>query len=371
MKIAIQGCTHGDLDLTYKHLDVIAKKEKFKIDLLICCGDFQANRNQDDLKSMACPKKYAAMKDFHDYYAGRKQAPMLTIFIGGNHEAANHMWLLPYGGWVAKNIYYMGYAGVLTFKGIRIAGSSGIFNSKAYNKGHFEYPPFNHDTKRSFYYTRHLDIARLKAMFCVPIDICLSHDWPSNIQLFGNVEQIYEQKPYLRKEPLENFLPGNDAAEELLHHLQPNFWFSGHHHCKFSATIKHPGGNKTDFIALGKCGQGANNFLEVIEVSEKCQQGGLFYDPKWLAIIKATDNFVELSCKEKRYGAFQNIELDESFCSTELMENAEKELSEKSSSSGLSYFQVLPLAKECAERALSQTKEFCEKFGLTNPCDCF
>ena len=42
------------------------------------------------------------------YYSGEKKAPILTIFIGGNHEASNYLQELPYGGWVAPNIYYLG-----------------------------------------------------------------------------------------------------------------------------------------------------------------------------------------------------------------------------------------------------------------------
>ena len=42
------------------------------------------------------------------YYSGEKVAPVLTIFIGGNHEASNYLQELPYGGWVAPKIYYMG-----------------------------------------------------------------------------------------------------------------------------------------------------------------------------------------------------------------------------------------------------------------------
>ena len=45
---------------------------------------------------------------FHRYYSGEKTAPILTIFIGGNHEASNYLCELPYGGWVCPNIYYMG-----------------------------------------------------------------------------------------------------------------------------------------------------------------------------------------------------------------------------------------------------------------------
>jgi lariat debranching enzyme len=42
------------------------------------------------------------------YYSGEKKAPVLTIFIGGNHEASNYLQELPYGGWVAPDIYYLG-----------------------------------------------------------------------------------------------------------------------------------------------------------------------------------------------------------------------------------------------------------------------
>lgn len=42
------------------------------------------------------------------YYKGEKEAPILTIFVGGNHEASNYLQELPYGGWVAPNIYFMG-----------------------------------------------------------------------------------------------------------------------------------------------------------------------------------------------------------------------------------------------------------------------
>lgn len=57
------------------------------------------------------------------YYSGEKKAPVLTIFIGGNHEASNYLQELPYGGWVAPNIYYLGRAGVVNFGGIRIGGN--------------------------------------------------------------------------------------------------------------------------------------------------------------------------------------------------------------------------------------------------------
>jgi lariat debranching enzyme len=41
---------------------------------------------------MKSPPKFRLLHDFHNYYAGRKKAPILTIVIGGNHEAMGHFW---------------------------------------------------------------------------------------------------------------------------------------------------------------------------------------------------------------------------------------------------------------------------------------
>lgn len=43
-QIAIEGCCHGELDKIYGALKRLEEKENIKIDLLICCGDFQARR---------------------------------------------------------------------------------------------------------------------------------------------------------------------------------------------------------------------------------------------------------------------------------------------------------------------------------------
>ena len=93
MRIAIEGCTHGELEKTYETIKEIEEKDGRKVnpsptkcisalllcqlllqsglaqvDLLLCCGDFQSTRNLSDLACMACPDKYKEMCSFYKYY---------------------------------------------------------------------------------------------------------------------------------------------------------------------------------------------------------------------------------------------------------------------------------------------------------------
>lgn len=293
MKIAVEGCCHGELDKIYETIAYLEKKEGVKVELLLCCGDFQAVRNEGDMKCMAVPAKYRMMQTFYKYYSGEKKAPVLTIFIGGNHEASNHLQELPYGGWVAPNIYYLGYAGVIRYKGIRIGGLSGIFKSRDYRKGHYEFPPYNPDTLRSAYHIRNVEVFKLKQIQ-MPIDIFMSHDWPRGIYYYGSTGELLRKKKFLRQEVESNTL-GSPAAEELLAHLQPSYWFSAHLHVKFAAIMQHPPKGKaaprvTKFLSLDKC-LPYREFLQIVDVPERPGSSeGLEYDPEWLAILKATNS---------------------------------------------------------------------------------
>ena len=68
MKIAVEGCCHGELDNIYAALLQLQEIDNIKIDLLICCGDFQAVRDQRDMTCLTVPPKYRQMQDFHKYY---------------------------------------------------------------------------------------------------------------------------------------------------------------------------------------------------------------------------------------------------------------------------------------------------------------
>lgn len=95
----------------------------------------KATRNLIDLSVLACPEKYRSIGTFYKYYSGEKKAPVPTVFIGGNHEASNYLWELFHGGWVCPNIYFLGFAGLIRFGSLRIAGISGIYKKHDYENG--------------------------------------------------------------------------------------------------------------------------------------------------------------------------------------------------------------------------------------------
>lgn len=135
MQVAVEGCCHGSLNTIYASLAQYESRHSRKVDLLLICGDFQALRSVHDFASLAVPRKFQELGTFHEYYSGKRKAPVLTIVIGGNHEASNYMWELYHGGWLAENIYYLGAAGSVIVNGLRIVGASGIYKDRDYHRG--------------------------------------------------------------------------------------------------------------------------------------------------------------------------------------------------------------------------------------------
>ncbi|KAK8133500.1 hypothetical protein PG984_005512 [Apiospora sp. TS-2023a] len=234
LRVAFEGCGHGTLDAIYAATQHAAKVRGWsKVDLLIIGGDFQAVRNVADITVMSVPTKYRQLGDFPKYYAGTAKAPILTLFIGGNHEAASHLWELYYGGWVAPNIYYMGAANVLRFGPLRIAGMSGIWKGYNYNRPHIERLPFNSDDIKSFYHVREIDVRKL-LQIREQVDLGVSHDWPRAIERHGNEAALFREKPFFIEESRDGTL-GSAAATYVLDRLRPSYWLSAHLHCKFTA----------------------------------------------------------------------------------------------------------------------------------------
>lgn len=137
-----------------------------------------------------------------------------------------------HGGWVAPNIFFLGWTNVVKFLGLRIMGISGIFKPNDYRKARPWSPPFSPDDMRSVccrwldvsivhfclasricfriggcfyfllqvYHTREVDVFRLLQVTGERPDIILSHDWPRGIYNHGNVQTLLRKKPFFTDE---------------------------------------------------------------------------------------------------------------------------------------------------------------------------
>lgn len=299
--IAVQGCCHGELDKIYDQIHDHESATGQKIDFLLCCGDFQSIRNKEDMQSMAVPDKYKTYGDFVKYYRGEKRVPVLTLFIGGNHEASNLLAQEYYGGYVSNGIYYLGHSSVVTVCGVRIGSLSGIYKGRDYTR---PYPtvPYDHQSMRDAYHVRSFELEKLHRYSAIfhklqeqkvqdrqttvgllgtsgeaptpaplqpprrlhnAVDIMLSHDWPVGITKYGNEAGLLSIKPYFADDIAHGAL-GNPYTMELLTAMRPKFWFAAHLHCHFTANVPHntlrPGSRipvvvcpPTEFVALDKC----------------------------------------------------------------------------------------------------------------------
>lgn len=100
------------------------------------------------------------------------------------------------------------------------------------------------------YHYREIEIIKL-AMYAQPLDIFISHDWPSQIYNHGDKKSLLERKKHFRKDVSNNSL-GSPPLKLLLMNLMPKQWFSAHMHVRFEAVVRH-NDKRCDFLALDKC----------------------------------------------------------------------------------------------------------------------
>lgn len=283
MKVAVTGCVHGDVEKMYESILKVARDRNANVDLVLVTGDFQSVRKESDLDSMSVPPKYRKLGSFHKYFNGELTAPIPTVFIGGNHEASNHLLSLFNGGWVAPNIFFLGYSNVISFGGIRIAGVSGIYKYQHAHLGRFERVPFTQGDLRSVYHMREYD-AFLLRQITRDVDIMMSHDWPSCITQYGNHQDLVKRKPFFKQEVKEKRL-GNPLLNNVLHKMKPSHWFASHLHCRFDAKVEHGNGKSTKFLALDKC-LPRRQFVDIVTVDKSNDGSGFRYDEEWIQILK-------------------------------------------------------------------------------------
>lgn len=312
------------------------------------------------------------------YYSGEKVAPTMTILIGGNHEASNYLQELPYGGWIAPKIYYMGYANVVNYRGLRIGGLSGIYHRNNYFKGHFEFSPYDYSSGRTVYHYRQQEFLRLEQIK-EPIDIMMSHAWPSDVYFYGDTTQLKRDNPKFCDDINKGTL-GCPQLFNVLEFLKPKFWFAAHMHCKFSAAIPHANGSETKFLALNRCLPG-NQFLQIIDVDESAEKENhnedLQYDLEWLTILKTTKQLTTTNSKDRDLSLEMNNNI---FFRNPHMRTIKKEFIFRNFGGNMDIprnfvHTALPYQDGDADQLIEQpfpvenpqTVRFCQKLGIDDP----
>ena len=171
---------------------------------------------------------------------------------------------------------------------------------------HFEFQPFDESAKRSVYHVRESEIKKL-SQISEPIDIFLSHDWPTCMAKLGDTEALIRKKPGFAQDIAKNQL-GNPELVQLVEKLKPKFWFSAHLHVKFSAIFPHSDTSQTKFLALDKV-LPRRQFMQILEIPEATGECSFSYDLEWLAITKAFDRFLSFELS-KSFAILKGIDIE-------------------------------------------------------------
>jgi lariat debranching enzyme len=213
---AVFGDIHGHQDLMYEKAIQLEKDSGRSIDAVLQVGDFETIRTEEDFRHYHAPHKYHRMSDFSGYYKGNKKAPFLTVFIAGNHEAWGVLARHQQGGFVAPNIYFLGRSGMIDVKGVKIAGLSGVYGSKAYDS------PLSDEPGYDWKYYRKAEVDRLKTE---RPDILLLHEWMTPVSLLTTIGRMDDLIV-----PEQMWDAGHTPATDLVLASSPRYLFMGHTH---------------------------------------------------------------------------------------------------------------------------------------------
>lgn len=279
MRILCVGCLHAEWDLLVDKVEeILASGET--LDLVLVAGDAETFRTEEDLKSFHAPEKYRVMGSFQKLYRGERRMPVLTIMIGGNHEASDVLHVLPFGGWVAENIYYAGRASCLVVGNISIALESGIYAGNDYFRCVDErYPIRERCDQVSACHLRAFSDFQLLGL--AKADIVVTHDWPSGMALHGAGFLKKYRSHLVESDRAGTF--GLPAGMHIMERLRPSWWIAAHHHTDFKTVV-----GETRFTAIPKTIQKNGFFLLEIDA----QMGPIKYRGDWLSILKVTSEIM-------------------------------------------------------------------------------
>jgi lariat debranching enzyme len=282
-KVFVTGCLHGSWDLL---IDTVEKliRDGTNIELVLVNGDAQTFRKEEDMLSFAAPKKYHLMGSFYKIASGERKVPCPVVLISGNHEAMDLVFQLPFGGYIAPNVYYMGRGGQLLVGDILISGISGLYKSgEYYNPVKETFPlrtPADIHTAIGIRAFTDFQLFGLKKT-----QIMMSHDWPSTIPSKYATNFLRKVRPDLIESDMKGTF-GLPLGMKFIEEVKPSTWFAAHHHLSMTIKIN----DQTNFCALTKPRR--NNKWYIIADIEGTM-GPIKIAGEWISILKATGDVME------------------------------------------------------------------------------
>lgn len=181
------------------------------------------------------------------------------------------------------------------------------------------------------------------------------------------------------RDDIESGQLGSKPCADLLSHLQPDYWFAAHLHCKFAALVEHTTDKSTQFLALDKC-LPKRRFLQILDLPHATQEPiEIKYDLEWLTVLFVTNHL--LSVKDRmNYLPGRGSSLERwDFIPTEeektlVLNKFENDLIvPKNFARTASAFNSGAVKKGCAQQPQCQpnpqTTSFCQRLSVADPIE--
>ena len=311
MEVFVAGCIHGDWEMVVDEVNKLRDAGN-NIELVLINGDCETFRNLTDINSFAKKeekfKKGKKPEDifgtFYKLYTGEKKAPCLFVLIGGNKECVDLLAALPFGGFIAPNVYYTGRATIIDYKGIRISALGGNFSPKSYNQPlNIKIPVTDVQLLKNAQHIRAYNLYQLLLYKNLPqyphMHFIMSHEWPLHLP-----KQHQDEPPFTdpRYHQLIDY-KGIPQPNKLIDILKPEYWTAAHLHVPFKTSITTQN-TTTKFVANPRPKDLKKNGFEWYtlitipseNLNSETISRELSYAPEWIAILQATNDNTKFQC---------------------------------------------------------------------------
>ncbi|GII01361.1 metallophosphoesterase family protein [Planobispora takensis] len=215
-RVLVVGDVHGQFERLARWSEAV-RHARGPLDAILAVGDVEPNRDEIDAAGVHGPAKYRALGDFPEVARRKLDLGAPLYFIGGNHEPWPALDAEGPGWWSGGEAYFLGRAGVAEVAGLRVAFLSGIYAPRV-----TDVPGAPRETikDRNYYTRQELEQVAAAARRQGPVDLLLTHDWPSGIADPDLGEHV-----------------GRPELRDLCERVRPGWYFCGHMHRPNRASI--------------------------------------------------------------------------------------------------------------------------------------